>query len=212
MFASTKLFHVSGISLALCEGTRNIATAMLQRFKEEGAIISLDVNFRGTLWSGEEARECLEKLLPYVDIFFCSEDTARLTFDKTGSVEDIMMSFTVEYPISVVATTQRIVHSPKFHTFGSIIYCRETNIFYREDAYERIEVVDRTGSGDAYVSGVLYALLSDPKNYQRAVEFGNAQAAVKNTIPGDIPTSNKKEIESVIADHHNKGYQSEMYR
>jgi 2-dehydro-3-deoxygluconokinase len=123
-----------------------------------------------------------------------------------------MKSFTEEYPISIVASTQRIVHSPMHHTFGSVIYSCETDTFYSEKPYERIQVVDRIGSGDAYCSGVLYALLSEPGNYQRAVEFGNAQAAVKNTVPGDMPGSDLDEIESVIRDHHSTGYQSEMKR
>ena len=95
---------------------------MIRRFKEAGALISFDVNFRGNLWTGDEARECIEQILPYVYIFFCSEDTARLTFLKEGSAKEIMKSFTEEYPIRIVASTQRIVHSPKIHTFGSIIY------------------------------------------------------------------------------------------
>lgn len=65
---------------------------MIKRFKEKGALISFDVNFRLNLWSGEEARKCIEGILPYVDIFFCSEDTARLTFGKEGNVKEIMES------------------------------------------------------------------------------------------------------------------------
>lgn len=42
---------------------------MIKRFKEKGAPISFDVNFRLNLWSGEEARKCIEGILPYVDIF-----------------------------------------------------------------------------------------------------------------------------------------------
>ena len=80
-----------------------------------------------------------------------------------------MKSFTKDYPISIVASTQRIVHSPKIHTFGSVIYDARSNHFYEEDPYRNIEVVDRIGSGDAYVSGVLFGLLSDPDNCQRAL-------------------------------------------
>ena len=63
-----------------------------------------------------------EKQYQQMDIFFCSEDTARLTFKKTGTAREMMKSFTEEYPISIVASTQRIVHSPKRHTFGSVMY------------------------------------------------------------------------------------------
>ena len=131
---------------------------MIRRFKEAGALISFDVNFRGNLWTGDEARECIEQILPYVDIFFCSEETARLTFLKEGDAKSIMKSFTEDYPISVVASTQRIVHSPTIHTFGSVIYDARTDRYYEEEPYRNIEVIDRIGSGDAYVSGVLYGL------------------------------------------------------
>ena len=212
MFSSTKCFHTSGITLALSENTRKVGIEMMKRFKENGALISFDVNFRGNLWTGPEAKECIESILPYVDIFFCSEETARLTFLKDGDAKSIMKSFTEEYPISIVASTQRIVHSPKIHTFGSVIYDARNDHFYEEEPYRNIEVVDRIGSGDAYVSGVLFGLLSDPDNCQRALEIGNATSAVKNTIPGDLPSSGLREIENVIRSHKSTGPQPEMAR
>ena len=212
LFASTRCFHTSGITLALSSQCRKTAVEMMKRFKEAGALISFDVNFRGNLWTGNEARECIEEILPYVDIFFCSEDTARLTFLKEGDAKSIMKSFTETYPISIVASTQRIVHSPKVHTFGSVIYDARKNTFYEEEPYRNIEVVDRIGSGDAYVSGVLYGLLSKPDDCQRALEIGNATSAVKNTIPGDLPCSDLREIETVIKAHKTIGPQLEMER
>ena len=175
-------------------------------------MVSFDVNFRGNLWTGDEARECIEKILPYVDIFFCSEDTARLTFKKTGTAREMMKSFTEEYPISIVAATQRVVHSPKRHTFGSVMYDAKKQEYYEEDPYRDIEVVDRIGSGDAYISGALYGLLSSDFDCARAVRYGNATSAVKNTIPGDLPSSNLEEIETIIRAHNQAGPQSEMAR
>ena len=46
----------------------------------------------------------------------------------------------------------------------------------------------------------------------KAVAYGNATAAVKNTIPGDLPSSNLDEIETIIQAHNATGYQSEMAR
>lgn len=212
MFSSTRCFHTSGITLALSENTREVAIEMMKRFKENGTLISFDVNFRGNLWTGPEAKECIERILPYVDIFFCSEDTARLTFHKTGTAREMMKSFTEEFPISIVASTQRIVHSPKRHTFGSVIYDAARKEYYEEEPYRDIEVVDRIGSGDAYISGALYGLLSSGGDCAKAVAYGNATAAVKNTIPGDLPSSNLDEIETIIKTHNQKGPQSEMAR
>lgn len=211
MYASARCFHTSGITLALGPKVRETAIEMIKRFKAAGAMISFDVNFRGNLWSGAEAKACIEQILPYVDIFFCSEDTARLTFLKEGNVKEILKSFTEEYPISIVAATQRIVHSPKIHTFGSIIYDAKKDIYYQEKPYENIEVVDRIGSGDAYISGALYGLLTSELDCKRAMEYGNATSAVKNTIPGDLPSSDHEEIKRIIRNHQSDN-QSEMER
>ena len=212
IYESTRCFHTSGITLALSEQTRKTAIEMIKRFKEKGTLISFDVNFRSNLWTGDEARVCIEEILPYVDIFFCSEDTARLTFLKSGNVKEILKSFTEEYPISVVAATQRIVHSPKSHTFGSIVYDAHKDEYYEEEPYKNIEVVDRIGSGDAYISGALYGLLSSDMDCRKAMAYGNATASVKNTIPGDLLSTSLKEINQVIANHNSSGPQSEMNR
>lgn len=211
-YSASRCFHTTGITLALSQNLRDTTVEMMKRFKEAGTLVSFDVNFRGNLWTGEEARECIEKILPYVDIFFCSEDTARLTFKKTGTAKEMMKSFTQEYPISIVASTQRVVHSPKRHTFGSVMYDAKKQEYFEEEPYRDIDVVDRIGSGDAYISGALYGLLTSDFDCARAVRYGNATSAVKNTIPGDLPSSNLEEIETIIKAHNHTGHQSEMAR
>lgn len=212
IYTSTRCFHTTGITLALSEQTRKTTIEMMKRFKEAGVLISFDVNFRGNLWTGAEAKACIEEILPYVDVFFCSEDTARLTFLKEGNVHEIMKSFTEEYPISIVAATQRTVHSPKVHSFSSVIYSAKEDVFYEEAPYENIDVVDRIGSGDAYISGVLYGLLAHDGDCQKALQYGNATSSTKNTIPGDMPSSDLREIERIIRDHNTSGKQAEMDR
>ncbi len=212
IYGETRCFHTSGITLALGEEVRSCAIEMIRRFKAAGAMISFDVNFRANLWRDEaQARACIEQILPYVDVFFCSELTARMTFGKVGDVREIMKSFTKDYPISIVATTQRTVHSPKRHTFGSVLYHAGDDSYYEEEPYRDIDVVDRIGSGDAYISGVLYGLLAHNGDCRRALEYGNAYSAIKNTIPGDLPSCNLQETDRVIAQHQGKSG-SEMNR
>ena len=52
LFSSARCFHTTGITLALSEKTRETAIEMIKRFKQAGAMISFDVNFRGNLWTG----------------------------------------------------------------------------------------------------------------------------------------------------------------
>lgn len=211
IYQSTKLFHTSGISLALSEETRRMSEVFIRKFKEAGALISFDVNFRASLWTEEEAKRYIEGILPYVDILFISEETSRRTFKKTGELKDILKEFAKEYNIDVLASTERKIISPRKHTFGSTIYNAKEDKIYKEKPYENIEVVDRVGSGDAYVSGVLYGLL-EYNDCQAALEYGNACGTIKNTIMGDLPSSDIKEIQRVIENHQSSGYQSEMNR
>lgn len=211
IYCSTRLFHTSGISLALSEQTRTTTETLIRKFKAAGAMISFDVNFRGNLWKEADAKKYIERILPDVDILFISEETSRRTFGKTGELTNILKSFAEEYNISVLASTERKIISPKKHTFGSTIYSAEEDKIYKEAPYENIEVVDRIGSGDAYVSGVLYGLLAY-QDCQKALEYGNAASAVKNTVLGDLPSSDIKEIDRIIESHQSTGYQSEMNR
>ena len=57
---------------------------------------------------------------------------------------------------------------------------------------------------------MLYGLLATG-DLNRALCYGNAMSAIKNTVPGDLPDSNLGEIERIIRDHQT-GSQSEMNR
>ena len=174
-------------------------------------MISFDVNYRANLWTEEQARETIKSILPMVDVLFVSEESSRRMFQKTGELHDILKSYTQEYGVKFVAATQRTVISPRQHDFTSILYSAADDTFYTEPPYKNIDVIDRIGSGDAYVAGVLFGLLkyNDPGV---AMRVGNANSSVKNTVPGDLPSSDFAEIERVIYEHQASGPVSEMDR
>ena len=211
VYSNTRMFHTSGITLALNKNTCEVTTEMIKRFKAAGAKVSFDCNYRANLWSEEEARTAIKSILPYVDILFVSEETSRRMMQKEGELSDIMKSYTEDYPVEIVCTTQREVISPKKHNFTSTIYSAREDKFYTEEPYKGIDVIDRIGSGDAYVSGVLYGLL-EYDDVEKALFYGNATSSVKNTVPGDLPASDKQVIDSVIKNHHSDGPQSELNR
>lgn len=212
IFSSAKIFHTSGITLALAPEIRKNAIDIIKEFsKNKKTLISFDVNFRANLWDEKLARETITEILPYIDIFFCSEETAKKTFGKTGKIKDILKSFSDKYNIPIVASTQRTVISPKLHTFTSHIYDSNNDCLLTEKPYENIDVIDRIGSGDAYIAGVLYGLLTNNFSCQKALKYGNAFSVLKNTIPGDILCSDISEINSII-NSHNNGSTQEMDR
>lgn len=209
IYDKTRVFHISSISLALSDTLKETALAMIKNMKKHGVAISFDVNYRASLWSEEEARKVIKSILPLVDILFVSEETSRRMMQKTGTLDDIMASYTKEYGCKIVATTKREVVSPTKHNFGSRIYYGGK--FYEEPIYENIEVIDRVGSGDAYVAGILYGILSG-KTIEEAMSYGNALSAIKNTVSGDMSVSSIDEVQAVIKSHRATGHQDEMVR
>lgn len=209
IYSKASIFHVSGITLALNEQLRETTIEVIKQFKKTGTNISFDINYRASLWDEETARETVERIFPYVDILFVSEETSRRMLQRTGELNDIMKGYCDKYGCKVVCTTRREVISPKVHNFTSKIYY--DGKFYEEAPYENIEVVDRVGSGDAYLAGALYGMVKSD-DMQRAVEYGNAMSAVKNTVLGDMSLSSLSEINSIIETHKSTGRQDEMNR
>lgn len=212
-----KIFHTTGITLALNENTRAIAFEMIKKFKEANTLVSFDVNYRANLWSEEKARECIARILPFVDILFISEETLRKMF-KYGdnpnlTLKEILQDFGTSVNAKIIASTKRKVIDQAHHQFSSVIYDNSHKVFFETERPYDIQVVDRVGSGDAYIAGVLYGLLQRPYNFKcdEAQEFGDAFSALKCTIPGDILISTKAEIESLI-DKHKKGIKSDIAR
>ena len=209
IYAKTKIFHISSITLALDPSLKETAIKMIHKFHEAGAYISFDVNYRASLWSEEEAKKTVEAIFPYVDFLFVSEETSRRMLQRTGTLEEIMKGYADTYGCTLIATTRREAVSPTHHNFNSKIYMNGN--FYEEEPYNNIEVIDRIGSGDAYLAGVLYGLIKYGTP-ERAIEIGNALSAVKNTVAGDMSASSIEEIESVIKSHKATGHQDEMVR
>ncbi len=211
IYSNTRMFHVSGISLALSEQSFDNALQLIKNFKNGGAQISFDVNYRANLWSEEDAKAAIQQVLPFVDVLFVSEETSRRMFQKTGELTDIQKSYCNEFGVKYVLSTQRQVISARKHSFSSIVYDHNNNIHHSQNPYNDIEVIDRLGSGDAYVAGALYGLLHYGSAYE-AMRFGNATSALKNTVPGDLPSSDLKEVLHIIKDHESTGPKSEMNR
>ena len=212
VYTSASVFHTSGITLALSESVRDNVIEMMKLFKENGTLISFDVNYRAALWDEDTARDTISRILPLIDILFISEETSRRMFGMSGTLYEIHKKFGEKYPnLEIIASTKRLVTSPKKHTFSSLVYDCKENRHFEEEPYRDIDVVDRIGSGDAYVAGALYALL-EHADIQKMAEYGDAMAALKNTVIGDTTECDIIDIERIIKNHTDQGPKSEMVR
>ncbi len=55
------------------------------------------------------------------------------------------------------------------------------------------------GTGDAFMGGLVYALIAKPNQYQYALEFAVAACCLKHTIVGDYNLATLNEVEHALS-------------
>ncbi len=190
--------HLSGITPALGENCREMILKCLKTAKEKGLTVSFDGNFRSTLWTWEEAREFCTKCLPYVDVLFGIEpyhlwkeegdyskgdwkDGLPLQPDFMQQ-DEVFWKFVERYPnLKCIARHVRYAHNGSENSLKAYMW-------YQGHTYESklftFNILDRVGGGDAFASGLIYAMMKGNKPMDM-VNFAVASSALKHTIRGD---------------------------
>ncbi len=193
IFAQTKLFHVSGITPALsptaAEATKEAAVAA----REAGITVSVDLNYRSKLWSEHEAQACMTQIMHDTDILLTTEeDTMRVFKIKRDNYRDVAKELYERFGLRAVAITLRENVSVWRNRWTAIAYA--DGKFYDDVTYD-VEIVDRIGAGDSFTAGFIYGYLQG--DIQLGVRTGNAAAAVKHSMPGDLNWTSLEEVKKL---------------
>jgi 2-dehydro-3-deoxygluconokinase len=206
-------FHCGGIYAALSETTPEVVIEAMQAAKENGTVVSYDLNYRSSLWKSrggpKRAAEVNREIAQYVDVMLGNEEdfTAALGFEVEGVSGDVrnldpgkfkrmIERVVTEFPnFKAVATTLREVISATYNDWGAVLYYDRD--FYEATKRERLEIYDRVGGGDSFASGLIYGFLTG-KSPQECVEYGAAHGALAMTTPGDTSMASLKEVEKLV--------------
>jgi len=206
-------FHTGGIFCALSETTPLVAREAMESAHRAGAVVSYDLNYRPSLWKAiggkAKAQEVNRGLAPLVDVMIGNEEdfTAALGFPVAGldthhsnldptNFERMIENVVQQFPkLAIVATTLRHAKTATLNDWGAV--CYHDGRFYRAPLREDLEIFDRVGGGDSFVSGLAYGLLSG-KDPQWAVECGAAHGALAMTTPGDASMATLAEVLQVM--------------
>ena len=190
--------HLSGITPALSPSCKDLVLNMMVEAKKLGLTVSFDGNFRSALWTWEEARDFCTQCLPYVDILFGIEPYHLWKDENDHSKGDwkdgvpfqpeyeqqaeVFDHFVERYPnIKCIARHVRYAHSGSENSLKAFMW-------YQGHTYESrtftFTILDRVGGGDAFASGLIYAMI---KNYKPMdiLNFAVASSVIKHTIHGD---------------------------
>ncbi len=190
--------HLSGITPALGSGCADFILRCLRTAQQKGLTVSFDGNFRSALWSWEAARDYCTQCLPYVNVLFGiepyhlwrDEDDPSKGDYKDGvplqpsyeQQDEIFQAFIDRYPnIRCIARHVRYAHSGSENSLKAFMWY-EGHTF--ESKLFTFNILDRVGGGDAFASGLIYAMMHKYRAMDM-INFAVASSVIKHTIHGD---------------------------
>lgn len=207
VFEGATWFHWSGITPAISQTAADACLEAIKVAHKLGLTISCDLNYRSKLWQyGKTPSEVMPELLQLTNIILGDIDTAYFMLGqaKVNPNYQEEKSLPVLYNklfelcpnLNTVATTLRYSVSASHQRIGGILY--DKNTIFSSVVREATPVVDRVGSGDAFMGGLIYGLVKHPENKQRIVDFAVAACSLKHSIAGDYNLVTLKEVENMI--------------
>lgn len=197
IFDGADWFHITGITPALSDSLAKISVDAVKAAKKAGLTVSCDINYRSKLWSAQKARPVMTEIMKYVDVCIGNEEDAEIVFGIKAGTTDVtkgqldtdgykksLQTVAETFGCKIVAYSQRKSYSASDNGWSGIIYDDEKKQVYTSAQYD-IRITDRIGGGDAFASGLIYALHNNisPGN---AIETAAAAGCLDQTLEGDF--------------------------
>lgn len=188
LIKKAKIFHYGSISL-ITEPCKSAHIAAAKAAKDAGVILSYDPNLRLPLWpSAESAREGILSIWDTADIIKISEEEISFLTQGEDPYDDDVVRKLYHPNLKLLLVTE----GPD----GCRYYTKE---FSGRVKGLKVDAVDTTGAGDAFVAGILsqvaadVSLLQDENRLRDALTFANACGAITVQERGAIPALPSKE-------------------
>lgn len=200
--------HVSGTAGALGPRVREALHAAVATAHEGGLGVSLDLNYRASLWSLEEAGAALRPVLEHVTVLLGVGAEAAAMFglglrsrdglagDSTLEDHIALAEQLVEmFGLDAAAGTRRSGDEDGTVLLQGLLANAKGSHVSRP--YPVVDDIGRIGTGDAFAAGLLRGVL-EGRPSQETVEFAAAAAHLKQSIHGDINTVTLAEVTAVM--------------
>jgi 2-dehydro-3-deoxygluconokinase len=205
-------FHFSAICPAISQNAADVCKEVLEAASKKGITISVDLNYRAKLWKyGKEPIDVMPQLAQYCDLIMGNVWAAErmlgtpVSPDVTESgqkslyVKEAQKSSEAiikQFPkCKAVANTFRFDANNTDVQYYTVLYTDGQPYLSGEYAAETI--IDKVGSGDCYMAGLIYGFYNglDP---QQTVNFATAAAFTKLFVNSDATNKTVEGIEKEI--------------
>ena len=182
----TRWLHLTGITPALSQSCLATVRRALQEAKAAGIAISFDLNYREKLWTAAQAATVLDELAAQCTLVIGAKRDIQTLFQVSGERDTVLHKLHERWNGATVVMTAG----------GDGAGAYDGDTIHHAEVFSVPNPI-RIGAGDAFDAGLLYALL-EGKSLAEALVYGNAVAALKLTIPGDIALINRQELETFL--------------
>lgn len=193
-------FHWSALTPALNDALASVCQEALEAARRKGLTVSVDLNYRNKLWNyGKQPIEVMPSLLQHCDVVMGNiwaankmlgtsvlETLGRNTTPDTyfeQAKESAQEVFELLPQCKHIAYTFRFMDSATHNLLYGTYHTKEGDFISLIN--ETNEVVDRIGSGDAFMAGLIYSLATD-KSGQETIDTATAAGFKKLFVKGDF--------------------------
>ncbi|NOT73680.1 MAG: sugar kinase [Cyclobacteriaceae bacterium] len=211
VFEGVTWFHWTGITPAVSEGAADVCLEACEAASKKGITISTDLNYRNKLWKwGKTAGDVMTQLVNHCDIILGNEEDADMVFgikpegvDVTSghvegaAFESVGKQLMKKFPkAKKVIITLRGSISASHNSWSGVLW--DGKKLFEAPTYQITHIVDRVGGGDSFMGGLIYGLITYPKDDQKALNFAVAASCLKHTIKGDFNLVTVDEVEKLM--------------
>lgn len=182
----SSILHFSCWPLSM-EPSRSSIVSMIEIARNLGVLVCFDPNYHRSIWQDRhEALSLIERTLPYVDIIKPSEDDANRLFGMDDPIRHIRRYLDLGAKLVIM-------------TLGKDGAIASEGKEMREYPSLAHGVVDTTGAGDAFWSG-LYVGIVNGRSLDASIRLGMAVCALKlRGVGAAIPQTTITELENELA-------------
>jgi 2-dehydro-3-deoxygluconokinase len=203
-----RLFSTGGIFTLISPGSAGLALEGVRKANENGTFVAADLNYRSKVEPNKaRAREINQKIAPYLGFLVGNDSDLADALGYTTQVpegasfeqwleayQQTVRKVAKDFPnLSLIGTQWRGATNADLVSWGGVLYDTTEDQLHVASIRRDVPIVDRTGGGDSFASGVLAALLKG-KDLDAAVQWGSAHGMLVQETPGDITMVDEKAV------------------
>ncbi len=197
IFENVTWLHISTITPALSENAFQKCFDLMKKANAQNIKVSLDLNYRASLWQNQNPYEKISQLMPFVNVLMGNIWSIQeflnipIEYELNGTFDDENLSKQAEksaseiqkqYPnVKLIANTFRFTKGDEVNYYATLY--SEGKLFISEKYYSA-KILERVGSGDSFMGALIHGSLKE-NPIQKILNDATEVAFRKLFVSGD---------------------------